>query len=207
MKDKNFRPFYEGNSLCDIQIEKLLAVLHPRDIYVSSEDAAREAIAEKWNVNFILRDIALTYNTTPIVQVIRGVCAQVPGDDDIMWCQVIDPLFNAYRECIDIWDSLDRNAYDSLVVVYPFRHYILNEQFQPQGFGFGLWHRISQLLPNMYQLTFTLSILKRESIRDIGYYVGARPYWFVANNVTLDIDSEEEFEVASITYGKFFKKR
>ncbi len=197
---KNFRPFYRGKSLCDLLLEKLLNVMPQDGVYLSCEDAAYEKVAVQFGVRFLLRPKELANNSTPICQVIRGVCEQVPGEDDIMWCQVCNPLFNDYEACLRQWTTLNRDEYDSLVVVHPIRRYLLDPQHQPIGFGFGPKHHISQMLPTMYELPFTLSILTRESIRRTGYYVGERPYWWECHEMCVDIDTKEECELSQWIY-------
>jgi N-acylneuraminate cytidylyltransferase len=213
---KNFKPFHKDSSLFDLTVEKLLQVLSPSDIYMSCEDQETEHLAEKWGINFILRNPHLADNDTPFFEVFNGVCDHVPGDDDIAWCQVIDPMFDSYEECFDIWNNghevLECGAWtkkdikkhhDSLVVVYPHRDYYLDSSHNPEGFGFGSWHKKSQLLPVKYQLTFTLSILTRESIKRNGYYVGTKPFWYHASNSRVDIDTTQDFEMAQAVYSYF----
>lgn len=197
--NKNFRPFYGDASLLDVTVEKLLRVLPPGDIYVSSEDPARESSVERWGVNFLLRSPDLVDNDVPMSEVVRRVCATIPGEDDIMWCQLTDPLFTDYAGCVAAWNN-ESSTHDSLVVVYPRRLFLLDEAYRPQGFGFGPWHIPSQRLPIRYQLSFTLMILPRETIARVGYYVGANPLWYHANNVSVDIDTEEDFELAQAIY-------
>ena len=60
--NKNFKEFYDGNSLFDLTVEKLLKSLNPDDIYMSCEDENEKSLAEKWGINFILRDFHLADN-------------------------------------------------------------------------------------------------------------------------------------------------
>jgi CMP-N-acetylneuraminic acid synthetase len=198
--NKNFRNFCDGKSLLDIALSKILGVLQPEDVFVSCEDPQRRAVVEKLGVNFCLRDESLCDNDTPFHEWFNRTIDQVPGKDDIAWCQVTDPLFNQYHECIEKWTSV-REQHDSLVVAYVVRKYMLNEQHKPMGFGFGRKHVKSQLLPAHYELPFTLSILKRSTIRNDGYHVGKTPYWFCSHGPHVDIDTPEEFDFA----GKLYK--
>jgi CMP-N-acetylneuraminic acid synthetase len=197
--NKNFRPFHCDRSLFDIAVERILKVVAPGDVYMSCEDHRRAELADRWGINFLPRDPRLAENATPLGDVVRGVCADVPDDDDVMWAHVCDPLFDAYAECADAWTRV-RADHDSLVVVHPVRGYLLNADFAPIGFGFGVWHVPSQQLPAMYRLGFTLSILSRHSIARVGYPVGERPYWFVGDEDTVDIDTEQDFRTAQLLY-------
>ena len=75
----------------------------------------------RWGVNFLERSSDLCANEVPLTKWIRSITAQVPGESDIAWCQVCDPLFDEYAECLEKWSQLSRTQYDSLVVCYPWR--------------------------------------------------------------------------------------
>lgn len=53
---KNYRPFYKEMSLTDILLEKLVKVMDRKDIYLSCEVTDFAYVAEKWNINYILRE-------------------------------------------------------------------------------------------------------------------------------------------------------
>jgi CMP-N-acetylneuraminic acid synthetase len=196
---KNFRPFSGARSLFDITIERLLRILPAGDLYLSCEDESKKELADQYEINFMLRDPRLAENSTPWGEVMQTVCLQVPGDDDVLWAQVCDPLFDEHASCVEAWSRV-RDRHDTLTVVHPRRGYLLDQNFRPLGFGFGPWHVPSQHLPANYQLGFTLSILTRESIRRVGYPVGANPYWYIASEKVIDIDTEDDFRVAQILF-------
>jgi len=202
--DKNWRPFHNQSSLVDLNIEALLgAGLAAADIHVSCEDAERlERLARCWNVTPLLRDPALCPNDVPLTTWIRTICAQLPGDDDLIWSQVCDPLFAEHKTVIDKWPVSRAVGYDSLCVVYPLKAYLLDEQLHPIGWQWGEWHTPSQDLPTLYTFPFTLSILTRDAIERTGYHVGARPSWYVSRGDSLDIDTPADFETARHTFAE-----
>lgn len=204
--NKNYRYFDGKKSLCDIQIEKLLLVLSPSQIYLSAEEPEIERIAERYSINFIKRDKELTDNNTPIVDVIRGIYEQVNMKEDVMWCQVINPFFTEYQECLDIWKKLSKEEYDSLVTVYSAKEYILNESYHPVNFQFGAWHSISQNLHEINRLNFTFSILSPKAIEKTGYYIGEKPYWYKAKGFFCDIDLENDWQLAQLIYSYMKEK-
>ena len=204
VKNKNFRRFYNDLSLLDILIIKLTRVMDSKDIYVSCDDISAKMICDKYNVNYIERDKSLIDNDVPMSKVITEVVRSVPGEDDIVWCLVTDPLFDSYAECFDIWNNLDKEEYDSLCVVYNFREYILDENFEPIGFGFGKDHIPTQMLKNKYLLNNTAFFIKRQAVYDNEYYIGKKTYWYVANNISVDIDTEKEFKLAQVLYSEVF---
>ena len=74
VKQKNYRPFYNGLSLVDILIEKLIRELDEQDIFLSCEDLQYKKIADKWGINFIHRDEQYVQISTNTVDVVRNVC-------------------------------------------------------------------------------------------------------------------------------------
>jgi N-acylneuraminate cytidylyltransferase len=196
---KNYRPFYGEKSLTDILLEKLTKVMNQEDIYLSCEDEQFRAFAEKWGIHFILRDSEFTKLATNTVEVVRNVCKDVPGEDDILYCSCMDPLFNGYEEIFKIWE-IEKKEHDSLNVVYPIKNYYLDQNHNPIGFGFGYWHKYSQYIPPIYQISWATEILTRKSIATCGYMVGENPYWYDAYNPTIDIDTERDWELAQVLY-------
>ena len=199
VKYKNYRPFYGERSLTDILLEKLTRVMKNEDIYLSCEDEQFRSFAEKWGIQFILRDSEFTKLATNTVEVVRNVCKDVPGDDDILYCSCMDPLFDSYEEIFKIW-QIKKKEHDSLNVVYPIKNYFLDQNHNPIGFGFGYWHKYSQYIPPIYQISWATEILTRKSISTCGYMVGENPYWYDAYNPTIDIDTERDWELAQVLY-------
>jgi N-acylneuraminate cytidylyltransferase len=203
---KNYKPFYGEMSLTDILLEKLVKCLDRKDIFLSCEDAAASAVADKWGIEFIHRDIKYTLIDTNTVDVVRGVCKDIPGDDDILYCSCMDPLFDDYENMLRIWEDV-RDTHDSLNVVYPMKKYFLDSNHSPIGFGFGHWHKYSQFIPPVYQISWANEILTRECIDRIGYMVGENPYWYDAYNATVDIDTESDWELAQAIYSYYRDKK
>lgn len=200
VRNKNFRSFYKELSLTDILIKKLLNTFEGRDIYLSCDDVEKKKLCDKYGINFLLRDKQLIYNKTPMSKVITEVVKQIPGNDDIMWCLVTDPLFDDYGGCYKKWQEIKDSKYDSLVVVYPSKEYILDSDYKPIGFGFGTKHIPTQYLKPIYMLKNTVFIIKKEAVFQSNYYIGEQPYWYNAYNFSIDIDNENEFQIAQILY-------
>jgi len=196
--DKNWRPFHNQSSLVDINIEALLnAGLDVSDIHVSCEIAERlERLTQRWGVTPILCDAARCRNDVSFGRWIRDTCAQLPGDDDLIWSQVCDPLFTEHGTVIEKWPAAIAEGHDSLCVVHPLKLYLLDEHFRPFGWQWGEWHTPSQHLPQLYTFPFTLSILTRGAIKRTGYHVGAKPLWHVSHEDLIDIDTLADFEYA-----------
>lgn len=197
--NKNLRPFYNGESLFDIKAKQLLKVFAPEDVYVSSENPAVEKIVQRYGFNFHLRDIELTKSTARENQIVKAVTDAIEGKPDIMWAQVTQPLFNEFQKIVDIWNELD-DSYDSLAVVKKISHHILDERGNPVNFNFGYWHKISQELPKLYEVTWSAFIMKREFLEQAYYQIGRTPYLYETSMHLVDINDMKEFEAASILY-------
>jgi len=200
VKNKNYRPFIGENSLMDIHIAKLVKVLDRSDIFLSCEDEAYRYVAEKWGINFIHREEKYTLITTSNVDVVRNICKDIPYNEEILWTTPVEPLFDEYAEVVDCWNGLDKSKYDSLNVVYPQKRFFLDQNHNPIGFGFGHWHKYSQEIPPLYQLSWSTAILSRKCIEEVSYMVGAHPYWYDCYSDVVDIDTDEDWLLAQIMY-------
>lgn len=200
--NKNWRDFYRGKSLVDINILAILnAGIAPDHIHVSSDSLDHlETVQARYGVIGLPRDESLCHNDTSIGDFIRCISSQVTGHDDIAWSQVCDPLFNEHAEVFKHWETVKALGYDSLSVVHPVRQYMMTNDMRPIGWGFGQGHVQSQKLTTLYQFPFTLSVLTRDCIKICGYHIGANPRWFVSSSRSIDIDTESDFEVARILY-------
>lgn len=200
IENKNLRPFVDNKSLFDIKAEQLLKVFNPEDVYVSSENPDVEKIVKKYGFNFHLRDIALTQIDARENQIVKTITDAIEDKTcDVMWVQVTQPLFNEFQEIIKIWKNLD-NAYDSLAVVKKISHHILDANGNPVNFNFGYWHKVSQDLPKLYEVTWSAFIMRREMLNEAYYQIGRNPFLYKTNSSLIDINNLVEFEVAQILY-------
>ncbi len=197
--NKNLRPFYENKSLFDIRMERLLEILQPTDIYVSSESPSVEANAARYGAHFLQRDEFFTKNDTPMSDVISHLVDRLPDDDDVIWSQVTEHLFSDFSDVIKVWER-NRDAFDSLVVVKPLGSYLLDDRGYPVNFNFGRWHQHSQTLPVWHILPFTFHIVKRETVSRCNYYIGSEPYLHLYEGLLVDIDNESDFQQAQLIY-------
>ncbi len=204
--NKNLRPFVRTESLFDIKAKQLLQVFKPEDIYVSSENPNVEKIIKKYNFNFHLRDVSLTVKSARENQIVKSITDAIKDKtSDIMWVQVTQPLFNEFDKIINVWEMAD-NSYDSLAVVKKISHHILDKNGNPVNFNFGYWHKISQDLPELYEVTWSAFIMKREMLNEAYYQIGRNPYLYVTESPLIDINNMVEFEAAQILYKYYSKK-
>ena len=204
--NKNLRPFVDGQSLFDIKAKQLLKTFDPKDVYVSSENPNVERETSKYGFNFHLRDIALTGKNTRENKLVKTIVDTIPGKPDIMWCQVTQPLFDEFPRLMEVYNNLDEK-YDSICVVKKHRHHLLDERGNPVNFNFGYWHKISQDLPKMYEVTWSAFIMKRDMLEQAWYQIGRNPYLFETERPLVDIDELSDFEIAGLLYKHYMKTK
>ena len=195
--NKNLRPFVDGQSLFDVKARQLLQTFSPDDVYCSSENPAVEPIVKQYGFNFHLRDIALTGKNTRENQLVKTIVDSIPGKPDIMWCQVTQPLFDDFQGLMQVYDNLDP-AYDSIAVVKRQRHHLLDERGNPVNFNFGYWHKISQDLPQLYEVAWAAFIMRREMLEQAWYQIGRNPYLYETKKPLIDIDEVQDLSLIHI---------
>lgn len=207
VENKNLRPFIGEKSLFDIKAEQLLKVFKPEDVYVSSENPDVAKLVKKYGFNFHLRDIALTQIGARENQIVKTITDAIEDKTcDVMWVQVTQPLFNEFQEIMNKWEGLD-NIYDSLAVVKRISHHILDANGNPVNFNFGYWHKVSQDLPKLYEVTWSAFIMRRAMLKEAYYQIGRNPYLYETKVPLVDINNLVEFEVAQILYKHYNSKR
>ena len=201
VKLKNIRPFYKGKSLFDIKMEQLLKFIKCDKIFISSESDDVIPLVNKYGANFLKRPYHLTGNNIRQPDLIGNILKQIPNDnEDIMWVQVTQPLFDKFDIMIEKWNDI-KDSYDSMIAVKTVRHHIINNFGIPLNFNFGYWHKVSQKLPPLYEILWSSFILKRQTIETVKYHIGINPYIITFDDITLvDIDTEEDFNIASEIY-------
>lgn len=205
---KNIRNFYKDKSLLDIKLEQLKKVFASDKIYVSSEDELVEKIVEKHNCMFMSRPMHLTGNDILQGDLIDNILSQLPkDDDDVMWVQVTQPLFNSFSEMIECWENKKIEGFDGVVAVKTVRHHIVSEGGIPINFNFGCWHKVSQKLPKFYEILWSAFIQTRKSFELTKYHISRNPYFMPFDSIrTVDIDTLEDFENAQQFYAKLIEK-
>jgi N-acylneuraminate cytidylyltransferase len=202
VESKNFRNFFEGNSLFDLLIEKLLDSKSFDEIYVSSNSNHLKESLEKRGINYISRPEEFCNNNTPWSDVISYVIESIPepNDTNIAWCHTTSPTFSRYKEAIDKYLNQKKdNSNDGLITVIKSSDFIISERLQPLNYSWGPWHKYSQFLEKFFYITGALFITSKENMLKNRYVISKNPYLFEVNDFeAIDIDSEYDFELAKI---------
>jgi len=71
-------------------------------------------------------------------------------------------------------------------------------------FNFGLWHPYSQGIDPVYMFPYAGTVCKMKDLRKVNYMIPQEFDYFNLNQFeAIDIDTQEEFEMAKHIYDKF----
>jgi CMP-N-acetylneuraminic acid synthetase len=200
--DKNWRPFHENKCLVEIKIEQLLKSTAPSDIYLSCDDNSKKNIADKYGINFLLRNTQYASDDTPWPDALHGIINETSFDNNeaIAWVEVINPLFSDYALLYRIWNE-KKAGHDSLVLASPVKKFLLDKMGRPINFQFGKWHSMSQQMEALYAWD-SACIMSKKNLLYFSYPIGKTPYIVSTGSQCIDIDTMEDFELAQYYYNK-----
>jgi CMP-N-acetylneuraminic acid synthetase len=202
VESKNFREFFNGDSLFDLLLTKLKKSKHIDEIYISSNATDLRGDIEKHGFKFIQRADEFCNNNVPWSDVIAHVVASIPEKSStiICWCHTTSPLFDEYDEAIDSFRKFEKSGeYDGLVTVSELSEFIVSENRQPVNYSWGPWHRYSQHLETMYSITGALFISSKEEMVKNRYVISKNPFFHIVSSLkAIDIDTQYDFKLAQL---------
>lgn len=200
---KNFRPFYQNKSLLDIKIEQVLTAFDPKDIYLSCDDPTFQNIASTYGIEFILRNKKFATEDIPWPKAFMGIISElhVADDEDIFWVEVVNPLFKDFVEFKETWVEKKKEGFDSMVLVSSIKKFLFHSNGHPANFLYGPWHTYSQELTPYYAWD-SVCVMQKSDMHYFEYPIGRKPHFFITDSPSIDIDTMEEFNIASILYAK-----
>lgn len=197
LKNKNIAPF-AGTNILVHKIEQLKRVKEITKIVVSSDSDLMLEMAKSCEVDVHKRAIEYCDDKTKSFgEVVRHVAENVDGDN-IMWATCTSPLIftKTYERAIKEYFSALQIGYDSLASFELIKRHLWNDN-GPLNYKLGLSHVISQDLPNIYVMTFGISIAPRKKMIEWNYLHGNNPYKFVLEKrESIDIDDGLDLAVA-----------
>ncbi len=199
--NKNFREFTkDGSSLLDILLEKLLKIKTVDHIYISTnyQDLSIESDNK---ISLIDRDDTYCNNITSWSDVIYNIVNSIPEDDNsiILWCHTTTPLFDEYQKALNKFIDLDKNNFNSLVVVEKLKEFIIDDKGRPWNYSYGVWHPYSQNLPSLYKISGSLFINYLAEMKKTRYVINTKPFLYeIDSKYGIDIDTKWEFKMAQI---------
>lgn len=176
------------------------------NIVISTDDDEIKEIAAKESVLVLDRPKGLAGDLTPTSEVLRHVLVNLEEEfDNIILLQVTNP-FRMEELLSKAYGIFEQGNYDSLISVSKNEQKfgkIINRNYVPYNYTFG---QRSQDLEPLYFENGQLYITKSSLIMK-GNIIGKNNYAFIDNNplAKIDIDSEEDFELAEYYYQKYYK--
>jgi len=204
VEDKNFRDFFNGESLLDIKINQLKKENLFDEIYVSSDSKDAKKSCDKHGIKYLKRDISLCNNITPWSEVIFEVVNSIPEPDatNVAWCHTTSPLFNRFNSCLEKYKNiLEKKEGNGVVAVSRCKEFIVDENATPVNYTWGPWHRYSQHLKKYYFISGALFLTTKNEMLKNRYVISTSPYLmeFTAEE-SIDIDTEFDYKYAQYVY-------
>lgn len=200
VRNKNIRPFC-GSTLLELRVKQLLELPELDGVVVNSNDPTMLDMAARLGAETILRPAQYASNTVSMSDVYAHM-AEAMDCTDILYANVTNPLVKStsYSRAIEAYWRLD-TEHDSLASVCPVKEFLWLDG-KPINYDPANQPR-SQDLPEIYKLTFAISIIPRDLMIKRRNVVGFRPQLFVMEEVeSLDIDTPLDFAVAEYFYRK-----
>lgn len=197
VKAKNFRKFSSYENLLQLKIRQLKRCSQIDEIYVSSDSKRAEDTALAEGVKFLYRDPYMCGNEARLYEYNTYMLQTIPEENPVvMWTLVTSPLYHRYDEAISVYKTMDP-SYDSLVAVYPYHEFLINEHGRPINCAFGHWHLLTQELPKAFQITNGLYMAPKQRQIEWKYWFGLKAYLHQISKLEcIDIDYEQDFVMA-----------
>ena len=203
IKDKNFVPFGGQPTLVHHKIQQLKEAGCFDHIYLSSDSARVQEIAERCEVEFLPRDPVMCSSAPRWDEVVVHILQTVPGNPHVLWAMVTSPLFTRYKDAVDAYFE-QRSAHDSLVSVKPIREYLVDEAGKPLFYAFGVWHPYSNELKRLYAINDAVFVARKSDQLFWRYWIGRTPYLFPCGPVeSIDVNFPEDLEMALVAQEAF----
>lgn len=203
LPNKNILPFAD-TTLLEYKIEQLKKLEKVSEIIVSSDSDEMLSIALKRGVSIDPRPVEHANESKPFSEFLLYLTSQFKKDHEhMMWACCTSPLvgIKRYEEAIEKYlNLLKRNECDSLITVYEYKHFMLDEK-GPMNFKPGPEHVNSQDLPSFDIFTNGIILSPIESVKKWKYHFGEKPHRLFLNQVeAIDIDTEFDYHCALAGY-------
>lgn len=193
---KNLLPF-GSESLLTRKIRQVKESGIAERIIVSSDSDDMLSIAKTHGVEALLRPQDLADESRPLSDFFQYICSLIP-DGHLAWTCVTSPFFDEKlmaeaKNCY--FDGLSK-GFDSLISVYPFKHYLLDSS-GPLNYSRGVAHQNTQELNGIDLFTNGILFAPVESVSKWSYNYGPNPFRFKVNQKeSLDIDTKLDYDCA-----------
>ena len=198
VKNKNLKPFADS-SLPEIKIKQLKNINILDRIVVSSDCEKMLNLANSLGVETHQRDEYYASSEANNSEFFKNLGQSIDGDY-LMYSPVTCPLISkeTYLECIN---TFQKDGIENLVSVAPVKHHMWLDG-KPLNYDIANSPN-SQDLPNIYQITYGISLIAKSDMIEYGNVVTQNPTFKVLDEIeSIDIDTEFDFMVADFVYKK-----
>ena len=205
--NKNVRDFFGGKSLLDIAIENFLKYDH--DVYLACVDGPQtKELVRRHKVKHLLLDNTSNNWIETLIDLSKTLNKVFEPHEPICLWQCVTPLFWLYNDIQDFISFSEEKIkeYESVVPVYEFADYLVDENMRGINFGPGSWHAVSQDLPKSYYVT-PMAVSTPAVYSKYHYTYSPNSIVWVAKGPHIDIDTEEEMKIAQILYREKLTER
>ena len=199
VKNKNLKPF-SNSSLLEIKINQLKNVNIVSRIVVSSDCENMLNIAKNMGVGTHKREKYYASSEANNSEFFKNLGQSIDGEY-LMYCPVTCPLISkeTYLDCIN---TFQKPEVKNLVSVSPVKHHMWLDG-KPLNYDIRNSPN-SQDLPDIYQITYGVSIISKNDMIEYGNIVTDNPTFKILDEIeSIDIDTEFDFMVAEFIYNKF----
>jgi CMP-N-acetylneuraminic acid synthetase len=196
---KNTKSFFNKKSILEISINELSSL--KKDVFLACipSETSLKRVAD-FQVNKI--DLSESTSTGDWSSLAVEVANSLLDEEliAIMFCT--NPLFFKFNNLSKTLDEAVEKTKKSksAMVVYPFKHYVLNQDMQGINHQQGPWHQYSQNLPQWYINPWFLIVTSPYQMIKYKYWYTPDVAPIVASGPCVDIDTEEDFNLAKIIY-------
>lgn len=190
---KNLKPLGAENLLTR-KIRQVIASGIADRIIVSSDSHEMLAQARSAGVEAVERPHDLADESRPLGDFFDYIASLV-GKGHLIWACATSPYFGVelMRRSKEAYLNALAQNYDSLITVYKFRHYLLDER-GPVNYSLGYGHLNSQDLPAMDLFTNGILYAPIENVACWHYNYGPHAFRFEVNQKeALDIDTPLDY--------------
>tara|TARA_R100000664_G_scaffold33523_2_gene50862 strand:- start:118 stop:798 length:681 start_codon:yes stop_codon:yes gene_type:complete len=197
--NKNFKPFAEKN-LLEVKLDTLTKIDTIDEIIVNTDSQRAMDIADKYGVSKKEREPYFASSECTNSEFFENM-AETTDTDYLIYSPCTAPLVKekTYYDFINRFINGIDNGYDSLTTVNVLKHHMwLNGKplnYDPKN------SPNTQDLPDIYKLTYSISIIERNAMLEHKNIVGNSPHFYEIDDVEgVDVDNQIDFDFAEFLY-------
>jgi CMP-N-acetylneuraminic acid synthetase len=201
VKDKNFRPF-ANTTLLKLKLKILTQVDTIDEIVVNTNSDEAIQIAKDYGVSYFRREEYYASSECTNTEHWENL-AETTDTDYIIHTPCTAPLVKVktYYDFINRFNNSIDMGYDSCNSVSSVKEFLWLDN-KPLNYDLDFVPN-SQDLPDIYNLTFGISIIGKDDMLKYKNVVGKKPHFYVLDEIeSVDIDNQIDFDFAEFLYSR-----